>query len=433
VIGDTGVGCLRTPSTKPSATIDSHATNVLSLEHDGATVPTPRRHLFVGDSKIPLTMEDTSSKPLAARLMAFVAARRLQPGDRLPSERDLAERLGSGRNAVREAIAMLAALGVVESRPQSGIYLRELRPQSSFEALVMLSRLGREPTSSEISETIEVRAALERAAMELACARRDDEDLATLDRILQETEAILDEKGNIADVDNAFHLALVSATHNAILVRVLNPFYEFALARRRHFFARHQCAKTSHRDHKQIVEAVRTRDAARAIKLIHDHIERTRSYWPAPAPRPGDHDRRLPEPSPQPVGKLEAGDVLRHYTDVLSAHTVLVVDDDPLVLDVVARILAAPGCTVLTARDGYEAARTLADRNVDLMITDLNMPGFDGVELGIQAKLMHPRLHIIYITGFSDIAQRAQHGRVLQKPVRLADLLETVKNEMLAA
>jgi GntR family transcriptional regulator, transcriptional repressor for pyruvate dehydrogenase complex len=433
MIGDTGVGCLRTPSTKPSAAIDPHAPNVLSLEHNGATVATARRHRFVGDSKIPLTMDDASSKPLVATLMAFVAERRLQPGDRLPSERELAERLGSGRNAVREAIAMLAALGVVESRPQSGIYLRELRPQSSFEALVMLSRLGREPTSSEVSETLEVRAALERTAMELACARRDDEDLATLDRILEETEAILDEKGNITEADNAFHLALVSATHNAILMRVLNPFYEFTLARRRHFFARRQRAKTSHRDHKQIVAAVRTRDAARAIKLIHAHLERTRSYCPAPAPRPGDHDRRLPPPSPQPVGKLEAGDVLRHYTDVLSAHTVLVVDDDPLVLDVVARILAVPGCTVLTARNGYEAAQTLADRNVDLMITDLKMPGLDGVELGIQAKRMRPHLHIIYITGFSDIAKRAQHGRVLQKPVRLADLLETVKDEMLAA
>jgi GntR family transcriptional repressor for pyruvate dehydrogenase complex len=434
MIGDTGVGCLRTPSTKPSAAIDPHAPNVLSLEHDGAIVTTARRHRFVGGSKIPLTMDDTSSKPLVARLMAFVAERHLQPGDRLPSERELAERLGSGRNAVREAIAVLTALGLVESRPQSGISLRELRPQSSFEALVMLSRLGREPTSSEISETLEVRAALERAAMELACARRDDEDLATLDRILEETEAILDAKGNIAEADNAFHLSLVSATHNAILMRVLNPFYEFTLARRRHFFARRQRAKTSHRDHKQIVAAVRTRDAARAIELIHDHLERTRSYCPAPAPRPDDHDRRLPEPlPPQPVGKLEAGDVLRHYTDVLSAHTVLVVDDDPLVLDVVARILAVPGCTVLTARDGYEAAQTLADRNVDLMITDLKMPGLDGVELGIQAKRMRPHLHIIYITGFSDIAKRAQHGRVLQKPVRLADLLETVKDEMLAA
>jgi GntR family transcriptional regulator, transcriptional repressor for pyruvate dehydrogenase complex len=224
-------------------------------------------------------MDDPGAKPLVGRLMEYVTERRLRPGDRLPSERELAERLGSGRNAVREAIATLTSLRVVESRPQSGIYLREIQRQSSFEALVMLSRLGRPPTLSEISETMEVRAVLERTAIEFACARRDDEDLATLDRILEETQRIIDEKGNIADADNAFHLALVSAAHNAILVRVLNAFYELTLARRRLYFARLQRAKTSHRQHKAIVEAVRARDAARAMKLIHDHIANVRSYW----------------------------------------------------------------------------------------------------------------------------------------------------------
>jgi GntR family transcriptional regulator, transcriptional repressor for pyruvate dehydrogenase complex len=230
------------------------------------------------DEPLPLTMDDTGSKPLAARLMAFIAERRLQSGDRLPSERELAERFGIGRNAVREAIATLTALGVVESRPQSGIYLREIRRQSSFEALVMRSRLGRAPTLSEISETMEVRAVLERIAVELACARRDDEDLATLDRILKETERVIDEKGNIADAYKTFRLALVSAAHNAILLRVLNASYEFTQARRRLYFAHLQRAKTSHRQHKAIVEAVRARDAPRATKLIDDHMANVQSY-----------------------------------------------------------------------------------------------------------------------------------------------------------
>ena len=116
---------------------------------------------------------------------------------------------------------------------------------------------------------------------------------------------------------------------------------------------------------------------------------------------------------------------------MLTPYTILVVDDDPLVLDVVAKILGAPGCTVLTARDGAEALRTLGERSVELMITDLIMPGLDGVQLGIQAKLMHPYLHIIYITGFADIAKRARYGRVLQKPIRAAALIQSVKSELL--
>ncbi|HZB90576.1 MAG TPA: FadR/GntR family transcriptional regulator [Stellaceae bacterium] len=228
------------------------------------------------------TINDAAAKPIVGRLMEFVAERHLQPGDRLPSERELAERLGSGRNAVREALATLASLRIVEAKPQSGIYLREIQRQSSFEALVMLSRLGREPTLSEISETMEIRAVLERTAIELACARRDDADLAAFDRILEETQGIIDRKGNIADADTAFHLALVSAAHNAILLRLLNAFYELTLPRRRLCLARLRCANAQHRQHKEIVAAVAARDPARAIKLIYDHIALVRSYW-----RPG--------------------------------------------------------------------------------------------------------------------------------------------------
>jgi len=115
---------------------------------------------------------------------------------------------------------------------------------------------------------------------------------------------------------------------------------------------------------------------------------------------------------------------------VAALYTALVVDDDPLVLDVVARILADPGYSVVTARDGYEAIRILAERHIDLLITDVKMPGLDGTQLGVQAKLMRPRLHIVYITGFADAARGAQHGKVLEKPVRAAELIRTVQQEL---
>ncbi len=170
---------------------------------------------------------------------------------------------------------------MVEARPQSGIYLRELRQQSSFEALVLLSQLGLPPTESEIAETMEVRASLERTAIELACARRDDNDLAALERVLLATAAVIKAKGNIAEEDNAFHLALVGAAHNAILVRVLNAFYELTLPRRRLYFARLLRGKASHRQHEQIVDAIRRRDVARGIELMHRHMETARTYWRA--------------------------------------------------------------------------------------------------------------------------------------------------------
>ncbi|HWI28251.1 MAG TPA: response regulator [Stellaceae bacterium] len=111
-------------------------------------------------------------------------------------------------------------------------------------------------------------------------------------------------------------------------------------------------------------------------------------------------------------------------------YTALIVDDDPLVLEVVAQILREPGFNVVTARDGYEAIRILADRHIDLMITDIMMPGLDGVQLGVQAKLMRPRLHIIYVTAFIDAAKGAQYGKVIEKPVRAAHLVEIIQRTM---
>jgi len=117
---------------------------------------------------------------------------------------------------------------------------------------------------------------------------------------------------------------------------------------------------------------------------------------------------------------------------VARVYTVLIADDDGDVLEVMAAILRAPGYTVLTAADGYEAIRILADRHIDLLLTDLRMPGLDGTQLVVQAKVMRPALHVIYMTGFMEAAATVS-GRLVQKPIRAADLIENIEQEMTAA
>jgi len=113
-------------------------------------------------------------------------------------------------------------------------------------------------------------------------------------------------------------------------------------------------------------------------------------------------------------------------------YTVLITDDDPDVLSVLAAILRAPGYTVVTATDGYDAIRILADRHIDLLLTDLRMPGLDGQQLVIQAKVMRPYLRVVYMTGFKEAAATVS-GRLVQKPIRAADLIKTIRQEMSAA
>ena len=107
------------------------------------------------------------------------------------------------------------------------------------------------------------------------------------------------------------------------------------------------------------------------------------------------------------------------------ARTVLVVDDDPLVLEVTADMLKDLGCEVVTAASGMDALERLSENaDVDILITDLNMPGMDGYELAQRAAATRPGLQVIMLSG------REIDGRgwpVVRKPFLEQDLANTMK------
>lgn len=81
-------------------------------------------------------------------------------------------------------------------------------------------------------------------------------------------------------------------------------------------------------------------------------------------------------------------------------HIVLVVDDDHMVLEVVAAMLEDLGCDVLTANSGAEALKALgSDVGISILITDINMPGMDGHELAERAKRLRPELKVLQLSG----------------------------------
>ena len=114
--------------------------------------------------------------------------------------------------------------------------------------------------------------------------------------------------------------------------------------------------------------------------------------------------------------------------------SILFVEDDNAVRDVVMRVLSERGLGVFTAADGYDAIRILNDHHVDVLFTDLIMPGMDGVQLAKQAKLMRPDLKVLFATGYAQLARTrdaVRHGRVLYKPLRAGEIVEAI--ETLAA
>ena len=113
--------------------------------------------------------------------------------------------------------------------------------------------------------------------------------------------------------------------------------------------------------------------------------------------------------------------------------TILLADDESDLTEVIVAILTEAGYTVLAAADGYEAVRLLADNWVNLLITDVKMPGIDGFELAQQAKVMRPQLHVIYLSGYPQEGEKHTgpvYGPILQKPLRMRDLVDEVTRQL---
>jgi two-component system cell cycle response regulator CpdR len=109
--------------------------------------------------------------------------------------------------------------------------------------------------------------------------------------------------------------------------------------------------------------------------------------------------------------------------------SILVVEDDTAVRDVLVRVLSENGFGVLTAGDGYDAVRILAERHVDVLFTDIILPGMDGVQLVKQAKLMRPGLKVLFETGYANLAttrDAIRYGRVLYKPLRPVEIIQAI-------
>ncbi|MBR0973234.1 MULTISPECIES: response regulator [Bradyrhizobium] len=106
-------------------------------------------------------------------------------------------------------------------------------------------------------------------------------------------------------------------------------------------------------------------------------------------------------------------------------HTVLVVDDDPGVLDVLVGMLEDLGCNVVSAQSGPDALDQLKqNQNISILITDINMPGMDGHELAELASRGHPELKILQLSGREP---RRDGLPMIRKPFSFEELASTMQ------
>jgi DNA-binding FadR family transcriptional regulator len=215
------------------------------------------------------------------RQMLLKALLRRIEGSRgkLPGERELALAVGASRPSLREALGVLEALRLIERRPQSGIYVLRAAADASIEALVLCELLDMRPPAATYEQAQEARVIHEIEAVRLAAARRTATDIATMRALLDTARANHAAGHNLADDDEAFHLALVASARNPILLRLTKSLYLMTHSVRQAYFAMAGNAAPSIAEHDRLLASVEKRDAERAVALMKQHYAGSSARW----------------------------------------------------------------------------------------------------------------------------------------------------------
>ena len=199
----------------------------------------------------------------------------LRPGERLPSERELSERLGVSRPSLREAIADLQARGLLATRAGAGIFVAEVLGSAFSDALIELFSSHDEA----MFDYIAFRRDLEGLAAERAARHGSDTDLKVIGAIYHKMVAA-HEKRNPADeaaLDAEFHLSIIEASHNVIMLHMMRSMYQ--LLREGVFYNRQIMFKQRTRrvellnQHGAINEALQARDPGCARAAVKAHLD----------------------------------------------------------------------------------------------------------------------------------------------------------------
>ncbi|MBO3746406.1 FadR family transcriptional regulator [Streptosporangiaceae bacterium NEAU-GS5] len=147
------------------------------------------------------------------RIKGMIISGELAPGDRLPKEADLAERLGLSRNSLREAVRALALINVLDVRQGDGTYVTSLEPHLLLDAMSFVVDFHRDDT---VLQFFEVRRILEPAATAMAATSMSETDIEDLRKILDSLPAEPSVEQLVAN-DLEFHQRIASGSGNAVL------------------------------------------------------------------------------------------------------------------------------------------------------------------------------------------------------------------------
>ncbi len=215
----------------------------------------------------PLERPPLISRSVQEAIRNYVIAERLQPGDALPAETELARRLGVGRNSVREAVKALESLGILEVRRGSGLYVSDFSLEPLLESLpyAMMSDVR------DLADVFEVRRILEVGAIEKAMQSMPAQRIVELRAVTELMRAQAEKGEPFPQEDRDFHRLLFAHLGNRALLTLLDSFWLVFRKAAPQADIEDPTPMRTYQDHAAILEAIEAQDVEEARAALDNH------------------------------------------------------------------------------------------------------------------------------------------------------------------
>jgi DNA-binding FadR family transcriptional regulator len=194
----------------------------------------------------------------------------LKPGDRLESERDLAERFGVSRITVRDALRVLEARGLVHVKvgASGGAFVSDTNVDQVAESISTMIQLRR----MTLSGVAEARKVVETATCELAAERADAAAIRRIEQTVEKGRSVVREQAPHTEASMDFHVAVADASKNELLAATVAAYRDL-LVQTLHDMRDVRSAKATQKAHEEILDAIRSHDPEAARKLMFEHLQ----------------------------------------------------------------------------------------------------------------------------------------------------------------
>jgi len=219
------------------------------------------------------SIEPFSRKPIAERvadrLLELVRSGNLKPGDKLPTENELAEAMRVSRPVIREALRGLSILGVVESRQGGRCYVTDLAPSRLLGPLELVLSLD----ESNVDALYEARVVVECGLIRHAALKISDAELTQLQELAVAGYKLASDPVSFRVLDQEFHTLLMKIAGNPVLERVAGSLYQLGMEYRRVASETPGVIERSAAEHDVVVKALAMRDPDKADEAMRAHLQ----------------------------------------------------------------------------------------------------------------------------------------------------------------